>query len=93
MIPWENHTVEEVEEEIREKIADHSWDKKIPINYQKVLKKYCFEFEVSKRNEEQPVLKLSYSFKYRRLNWLEPKGKTYQGLFGLSYTALELFFL
>ena len=52
----------EVEEEIKGLISQHSRDSKIPIIYEIVKKRYCFEYDVDNRNEEIDVLKLSYSF-------------------------------
>jgi DNA polymerase elongation subunit (family B) len=61
--------------------------------FEKVKRKYCFEYKVDYRNEEVEVVKMSYSFKSRPLNSLPQEGTSYKGVFGLSYKPSELFFL
>lgn len=93
IMPKLGRTVREVEEEVRALIQNHPKDKKVPVTYETVRKKYCFELDVDYRNQETEVLKLSYSFKYPAFSWLNQDGQFFKGVFGLSYKPLELFFL
>ncbi len=93
IMPKEGHSVEEVEEEIKSLMAKNSAMKKIPAEFTKVKKRYCFELDVDHRNELVDVLKISYSFKYRNLSGLKDQGKTYKGIFGNTYKSLEMFML
>lgn len=87
-MPKENCTVAQVEKEVRELMSKNSAMKKIPAEFSKVKKRYCFELDVDNRNDLTDVLKVSYSFSYRSLNGLKPIGKTYKGVFGNTYKSL-----
>ena len=93
VMPKEGKTVEEVEKEIKELMKKNSAMKKIPADFSKVNKRYCFELDVDHRNEMTEVLKISYSFRYRNLSGLKDQGQTYKGIFGNTYKALEMFML
>ena len=92
VMPKEGHNIEEVKEEI-ENLISNSKSKKFEINFEIVKKKYCFELDVDFRNVETEVLKISFSFKNRTLNFLRQIGKSYKGVFGVNNQALELFML
>ena len=92
VMPREGNTVQQVEEEIKGLISN-SKNKKIDIKFEIVKKKYCFELDVDYRNIETEILKVSFSFEKRTLNWLRQTGKTYKGVFGINNQALELFML
>jgi len=51
-------------------IQNHPKDQKIPIEFEIVKRKYCFELNVDNRNKEIEVLKINYSFKHNELSWL-----------------------
>lgn len=69
-MPKEGRNVRDVEEEIKQLIQNHPKDQKIPIEYEIVKRKYCFELNVDNRNKEIEVLKINYSFKHNELSWL-----------------------
>lgn len=92
IIPKEGKSVEEVQKEVsfffekNKKVVDE-------IKYTSVKRGYCFEFEVDRRNEMMDVLLVNYPYKFSFPSLLPSEGKTYKGVFGHSYTSLELFFI
>ena len=93
VVPRRDCSVEDVTKELRYLHSSHGSDSKIPVEFETVRRKYCFEYKIDYRNEEVEVVKLSYSFKYKPLSWLPLEGTSYKGVFGLTYKPSELFFL
>lgn len=91
IVPRKGHTVGDVEEEIMH-LLKHLL-KRYKVQIDRVTKNYCFEMDLDLRNEEAEVLKISYPFSFPALNSLKQSGKTYKGVIGVTYTAVELFML
>lgn len=50
VMPKEGRSASEVETELRSLVMNHPKDKKIPIEFEIVKRKYCFELNVDYRN-------------------------------------------
>lgn len=64
IVPRRGVSVHEVEKEIKEIIGNIKSFSKVEVNFNRVIKKYCFEIDIDYRNEEVEVLQLTYSYKY-----------------------------
>ena len=93
IIPKKDNSAEETLEEIRNQIGGKKirGEFKNELHLDIVSRKYCFEYAVDLRGDERPVVRGTYTFRLPALSTLPAEGETYNGVFGLNYTCLELF--
>lgn len=93
VIPRREHSAEQVVEEISQQINSKRTkaDMKSDLQIDVVPKKYCFEYVVDLRGAQRDVVRVRYPFRYPALTGIQLEGETYSGIFGMNYTALELF--
>ncbi len=89
IMPKIGKSIDEVEKEIKILIQNKVKYRKIPIEYSRVKRKYCFELNVDFRDDEIEVLKLSYPFRFPRLIWLNQVGSSFKGVFGVESSIQE----
>ena len=98
VMPRSGFTFEQVVEEVQQKLTKGKGQSKAKgagkeVRFERAVRSYCFEQDVDYRNQPVECVRAVFDHGAYFPSKMWPVGRTFKGVFGTSYTPLELFFL